>query len=151
MHCNTDPLLKEAVHEQINNVIPPPKEEMWENIKNGLVKDSKSFKFSRFVIAACIALLIFISLALFDTPVKAFSINIIRSIEEIIGDTLILKKIVGYDYNNGTLDEIKNQSGNPRIDEANDQVSFEILVPSYIPVNHKLYSPEGNCYYARTP
>ncbi len=142
MHCNTDPLLKEAVHEQINNVIPPPKEEMWENIKNGLVKNSKrkSFKFSRFVIATCIALVIFISLALFDTPVKAFSVNIIRSIEEIIGDTLIVKKIVGYDNNNETLDEVKSQSGDPRIDGANGQVSFEILIPSYIPVDYELYT-----------
>src|SRR5690554_719020 len=41
MHNNIDSLLEEVVYDQINNMLPPPKEEVWEKIRINIIKEHR--------------------------------------------------------------------------------------------------------------
>lgn len=79
------------------------------------------------------------TLVTFYTPVKAFTINVIRNIEEIVEDIFVVHKKVSFSDNNQDDKNKDIKSDDPRIDDARSKVAFEVLSPNYIPKHYELY------------
>lgn len=142
MEKNMDSLLKELIQDQIDNTPCPPRDEIWNNIKEKLMEEQRAKvkanrpKKLRPLIAACITIALLISLfVLPGTNTMAFTNKILKGLFNIGEDTIqIYKKVI---YGNRTETDSKHIE-DPRIKEVQREVSFKLLVPSYIPEGYEL-------------
>jgi len=156
MDRNFDSFFKELVRERIEEMPCPPKEEVWEQIKARLRAERKKerrkhlLKRLKLVFAVCIAIAFFTVLYVnFQTPVMAFTNNIIKSIMVIKGDTIkIYKKVVNADED--THDYLFGRDiDDPRIGEAQKKVHFRMFIPEFIPKDFKLNSVDMLSQYEK--
>lgn len=144
MEKNMDSLLKELIQDQIDNSPCPPRDEIWNNIKEKLMEEQRAKvkanrpKKLRPLIAACITIALLISLfVLPGTNTMAFTNKILKGLFNIGEDTIqIYKKVI---YGNRTETD-SSHIEDPRIQEVQREVSFKLLVPSYLPAGYELES-----------
>lgn len=143
MSKNMDQLLKEIAHERIESIVPSPKEDVWEQIKIELRRKRKKESFKRLKpkLVACIILVVLtVGLVNFYTPVKAFTAKMIKSIGEITGDTFTIRKLVNLQLEDEEPVDMDSKYIDPRINDAQREVSFDIPIPGYIPEGYELYA-----------
>lgn len=138
-----DSLIKEIVHKQIDSIVPPSKEEVWEQIKQKLSDERRKKQYRRLksiLIACTVIVVLTVTFVYFYTPVMAFTGRIIKSIEEVTENSFIVRKIVSFNPDSQENAITNDKYDDPRIDEAKRNISFEILLPKYVPEDYELYS-----------
>lgn len=137
---NLDALIKKAFKMRYEENIYPPSHEVWEKVIKRLRKQRRKdvLKRLRPVIAACIVLAV-LSIGMFsgDAPVMAFANKVIQSIEKFAGNTFIIYKSVDKRIPDNSK-KINDDISDPRINDAQNKVSFKILLPRFLPEGYNL-------------
>ena len=135
-----DSFIKEIVNEMMDEISCPPKEEIWENIKNQLRTERKKTRRKHLItvlrptIVACAYIILLAALLLhLHVPVLSYANKIIRSLVVINDDTIkIYKKVV--DVDEDTSDFLFGRDiEDPRIGEAQKAIHFRLSLPEYVP------------------
>lgn len=139
---DVDLLIETAYKAKYNFIECPPKEEVWANIKENLVKPQKRSVKKRNMIAA-VSLLVFTGLFFvsnYYTSADSFTSKIIKKVINYSEDTItILKKV---DIIKGTeFDSSYNLNfDDPRLSETQSIIHFDLSVPKYLPEGYYLKS-----------
>ncbi len=133
---DTDSLIEIAYKAKYNNVMCPPKEEVWSKVKKNLTKNRRnSIKKRSFTAAALLLVLTGIFFVSNSTSVGALTSKIIKSIINITEDTFNVRKKV--DINSGS-DNINIEFDDPRLEETQNKIHFDMSVPRYMPNDYRL-------------
>ncbi|HEY5583441.1 MAG TPA: DUF4367 domain-containing protein [Ruminiclostridium sp.] len=140
MRKDLDLLIKKAFKIRYEETEYPPSQEVWENVIKIIRKQRKRDMLRRLkpAIAACVLLAVITSTIIgFNVPVGAFADKIIKSIEEFAGNTFVIRKSVDTTAQNGQK-EVNDSIQDPRINDAQNKVSFKLLIPKYVSDNYEL-------------
>lgn len=142
MDRDIDALITEALQEKFDNIACQPSEETWDMILKSVRKNRRQEIIKKLRPAFAVGVLIFLTVLFinFQKPIMAFADKVIKSIEQISGDTLKINKSV---MNNDNV----QKSDDPRLDEAKKEVSFQLLLPGYIPEGYILKDVEAHNTY----
>ena len=134
-----DDLITKALTLEYNSIACPSEDEIIKGVQDKMKKYQRAEFVHRLrpaLVACGIAAVFFIVMLGFQTPVKAFSLKFIQTIFNISDDTFeIYNKAIFGDKAEPTPLSSK-KFDDPRIGEAQKEISFEILVPGYVPENY---------------
>jgi len=128
-------LMKQIILEKMDNVKIPPKDELWEYISLQLDAHRRKERIRKIspVIAASAAIMLSVSLALFNPSIRATADNVIKIVASFADEVFSVNK-----SGSTELDNTIKKTGDPRIDEAQKRLGFDIMVPRFLPEGYIL-------------
>lgn len=145
-----DDLITKALTLEYNTISCPSEDEIIKGVQAKMRKYERAELMHRLrpaLVACGIAAVFLIVMLGFQTPVKAFSLKFIQTIFNISDDTFeIYNKAIFGDKAEPTPVSSK-KFDDPRVGEAQKEISFEILVPSYVPENYTLTKVTVSDYF----
>ncbi len=145
-----DDLITKALTLEYNTISCPSEDEIIKGVQAKMRKYERAELMHRLrpaLVACGIAAVFLIVMLGFQTPVKAFSLKFIQTIFNISDDTFeIYNKAIFGDKAEPTPVSSK-KFDDPRVGEAQKEISFEILVPSYVPENYTLTNVKISDYF----
>lgn len=122
-----DSIIKETIREYYNNIECPPSNEIWSIFYSDIIKRRRKMMIKRYKTIAAVLLTITMSVMFlwYKKPVMAFTSEITQIIEQIAHDILKINISINKSKNINNIDD-------PRIDELQKEISFNIKVPTYM-------------------
>ncbi len=145
-----DDLITKALTLEYNTIQCPSEDEIIKGVQEKMWKYQRTELMQRLrpaLVACGIAVVFFIVMLGFQTPVKAFSLKFIQTIFNISEDTFEIYNKAIFGDNAEATPLSSKKFDDPRIGEAQKEISFEIFVPTYVPEGYKLTNVKISDYF----
>lgn len=141
IRSDIDTLIEISYKVRLNSIKCPPAEDIWPKVASELKKVKRKQRLRRLkpVFAASIILILLMTLFVnYQTQVVAFANSIINSIIKYKEHTLVIEKDNIISNQKENYEIIKDSKTDSRISEAQENISFKLLTPQYVPENFEL-------------